>query len=446
MKLKKYSKYINSKIEWIWDIPEWWRIDRVKNTVDYTKYYPVWDWDHWSIKPDMYQDNWIPYVRVQNLSWDWKMKLNDIVYISDKVNLANKKSILRKWDLLIAKTWATVWKLWLLNDDIKIANTTSSVWKITFNKKDHNPNFWKHSFQSKIIQDQIYITAYQKSAQPWFNIDDLVEFYVVSPPLKIQNKISSFLDSKTLQIENLIEKDKKLIELLKERRISLVNKAVTKGLDDSVKMKDSWVEWIWEIPESWNFIKFSRVSDIRDWTHDSPSYVDEITWVPFVTSKDIKNWKIDFSWVKYVSKEDHIKIKQRSFVEKWDILMPMIWTVWNPCIVDTDISFSIKNVALFKKRKINLNFLFYYFLSPTCKSFIDLKLSWWIQSFIWLEDIRALPVIFPEINEQQKIVEFLDKETVKIDNHIKKVEKRIELYEEYKKSLIYNVVTGKVEI
>jgi type I restriction enzyme S subunit len=71
------------------------------------------------------------------------------------------------------------------------------------------------------------------------NQDLIKSSKILFPPLNIQNKISSFLDSKTSQIEKLIKKDKNLIELLKERRVSLINKAVTKGLDDNVKMKDS---------------------------------------------------------------------------------------------------------------------------------------------------------------------------------------------------------------
>jgi len=251
MKFKKYTKYKDSKIGWIEEIPADWKINKVKYLVDKSVYYPIGDGDHGQITPDMYQDKGVPYIRVQNLSWNGEILFKGMVYISEEINLVNKKSILKPQDLLIAKTGATIGKIGFMPKNINLANTTSSVGKITINKKIHSPFFWNYYFQSDIFQNQIFISAYQKSAQPGFNIEDLVDFIVIIPSLKEQFIIANFLDKKTAEIDELIEKDKKLIELLKERRVALINQAVTKGLDPNAKLKDSGIEWIGEIPEGW---------------------------------------------------------------------------------------------------------------------------------------------------------------------------------------------------
>ena len=428
MKYTRYKKYKPSWIDWIWEIPEGWNEQRLKSNFHFKKWknsqlysweyvndplrsweYPVYSWQT--------DNNWVM----------WRIS----TYLYDYGN---------RYVMLVTTVWAKAMTIFKINGRFTLSQNCALI-DLKNDLLDINYYFYYcqrlFDYERELIPDIM---------QPSLRIEDLREYNIIIPPLQTQQNISSFLDKKTSQIDKLIEKDKKLIELLKEKRASLINTTVTKWLDKKAEMRDSGVDWIWEIPKDWNIIKFSRVSDIRDWTHDTPVYVDESSWIPFVTSKDIKEGKIDFTWVKYISSKDHNKIRQRSHVEKWDILMPMIWTVWNPCIVDTNIEFSIKNVALFKKRNMSLSFLFYYLISSACRTFIDLKLSWWIQSFIWLEDIRALSVIVPGSKEQKQIVDFLDKETQKIDLHIQKVEKRISLYKEHKKSLIHNTVTGKIEI
>jgi len=191
MKFKKYTKYKDSKIGWIEEIPADWKINKVKYLVDKSVYYPIGDGDHGQITPDMYQDKGVPYIRVQNLSWNGEILFKGMVYISEEINLVNKKSILKPQDLLIAKTGATIGKIGFMPKNINLANTTSSVGKITINKKIHSPFFWNYYFQSDIFQNQIFISAYQKSAQPGFNIEDLVLLQISS--IKKQQKLMSLL-------------------------------------------------------------------------------------------------------------------------------------------------------------------------------------------------------------------------------------------------------------
>ncbi|GFD76960.1 hypothetical protein KUL113_63800 [Tenacibaculum sp. KUL113] len=223
---KAYETYKDTSSSFIKDIPSHWKKLKVKHLVDRNTYYPVGDGDHGSIKPSMYQQEGIPYIRVQNLSWGGTIDISNAVYISEDVQKANKKSNLFPGDILIAKTGATIGKLGLITDEIKEANTTSSVGKLTVDLKYYNPKYILYCFQSKNFNDQIWLEASQKSAQPGFNIDDLIEFEIASPKIQEQTQIAAYLDYHTQLIDTLIEKIEKSKEVLKEYRLSLVEKVL----------------------------------------------------------------------------------------------------------------------------------------------------------------------------------------------------------------------------
>jgi type I restriction enzyme S subunit len=432
MKLKKYSKYKDSWIDWIWEIPENWSVRRLKFINKLQWWY--------AFKSEEFSEEWNDIIRIwdikDNVDFDNAKKYPESIKIHKDFKIKNN-------DVLIALTWATIWKVWKVNNYSWKAYINQRVAKISWAN-----NYYYYLLKSDFIKKQIEL-IWNGSAQENISNWQIEDFFI--PFNDKQDIISSFLDSKTIQIENLIEKDKKLIELLVERRISLINKVVTKGLDYNVKMKDSWVEWIWEIPEGWDVNKMKHLLkiNITDWPHETPEFLDD--WIPFISAEAIKNSKIDFNYKRwYISLEEHKRYSLKCKPQLNDIFMIKSWaTTWNIAMVETEEEFNIWSpLALMRvNEKIEAKLLFYNLMSFYFKEQVKLGWSFWTQENIWMWVIQNLDIITPKnIQEQQKIVEFLDKETEKIDNHIKKVEKRIELYEEYKKSLIYNVVTGKIEV
>ena len=116
---------------------------------------------------------------------------------------------------------------------------------------------------------------------------------------------------------------------------------------------------------NWKTVKLGDICDVRDGTHESPKYLPK--GIPFITSKHLKNNRIDFSNVKFISIEDHKSFSKRSKVDDGDILFGMIGTIGNPVVVDKDREFSIKNVALFKQNNKIINFFFF-------KSFVAIQI------------------------------------------------------------------------
>lgn len=192
------------------------------------------------------------------------------------------------------------------------------------------------------------------------------------------------------------------------------------------------------------YVRCSEIIDVRDGTHDSPKYIIDGGY-PLITSKNINNNKIDFSNVNYISEEDYIKINQRSEVSNGDIIMPMIGTIGNPVIIDTDKRFAIKNVALFKlaSSEIILSKYFYYVLkTQDIKRQLESNKRGGTQNFVSLKNIRDLKIPLIDILEQKKIVEILDKAQQLIDKRKEQIEALDELVKSQFIEMFGNVITN----
>ena len=202
-----------------------------------------------------------------------------------------------------------------------------------------------------------------------------------------------------------------------------------------------------EIPESWEWCRLADYLDVRDGTHDSPKYYSK--GIPFVTSKNLDNGKINFSTCKYISEEDHTKFSERSYVEDGDILFAMIGSIGNPVIVKKDREFSIKNVALFKRYCIeltNIQYIYYYLL------FIQNELkkisSGGVQSFVGLKTFREWIFPLPPLGEQHRIVAKIEELLPKVEEYgqaqdaLNKLNE--ELPERLKKSILQEAIEGRL--
>jgi type I restriction enzyme S subunit len=163
----------------------------------------------------------------------------------------------------------------------------------------------------------------------------------------------------------------------------------------------------YELPQGWEWVRLNDALDVRDGTHDTPKYVD--VGYPLVTSKNIYTGRLSLEDVKYISKEDHEKIAERSKVDNGDILFAMIGSIGNPVIIDCDVEFSIKNVALFKyfmDGKPSNRYLHYYLVHA--QENMKAISSGAVQSFVSLGFLRNYPFPLPPLPEQHRIVARID--------------------------------------
>lgn len=306
-----------------------------------------------------------------------------------------------------------------------------------------NPEFLYYIFSTGLP----YLGLGKLGTQLNLNTDTVGDIYIPIPAEQEIEKIVSYLDERTAEIDNLISKKQKLIDFVLEEIEWTVFNCITKGVRQNRKFKKTNIEWLDEIPAEWELCRLKHLVKVKDGTHDTPANVlpDEFSY-PLVTSKDINNGEIDFSEARHISAKDHNKIIQRSDVTLNDVIMPMIGTVGGAAVVRTNNPFSIKNVALFKTSKSNLNPFYLKFLldSKLIKTQFEIVSRGGVQNFVSLDILENLLV--PKNDEQDEIVNYLNTYFEKSNNTLDKIKQEIELIKEYRTSLINEVVTGKITL
>jgi len=259
-----------------------------------------------------------------------------------------------------------------------------------------------------------------------------------------QCAIKDFLDKKTKKIDALIAKKERLIELLQEKRTALISHAVTKGLDPSVPMKDSGVEWLGEIPEKWDAKKIKRLCLVKRGASprpiDDPIYFDDDGEYSWVRISDVT------SSSKYLEKTEQKLSKlgksKSVALDPGELFLSIAATVGKPIIADIKCCIH-DGFVYFVGLKQNREFLFYVFSSVELYKGLG-KLG--TQLNLNTDTIGDIKIPVPDALEQRSIVVFLDRETAKIDVLSSTIDKGIEKLREYRSTLISAAVTGKIDV
>ncbi len=253
------------------------------------------------------------------------------------------------------------------------------------------------------------------------------------PPVKEQKLISQYLDKKTKQIDNLIEKIQKKIELLKEERTSFINHCVTKGLDPNVEMKDSGVEWIGKIPGHWEIIKTNLVSDNLDGKRVPLNAVERDSRkgdIPYWGSNGIVDYVNDYMF------DEKLVLVGEDGSPFFDSNKPVSFVTTGKVWINNHIH------ALRTKRKIIPEWLSESFNIVGYKEFITGS----TRDKLTQTDLNRIPHVVPPINEQRVICSKILKRKESINKLIQLETSHIQNYREYRQSLVSSVVTGKVRI
>ena len=438
MVYKTYEDYKDSNLNYVGLIPSNWETARVKHILDYNHHYPIGDGDHGSIKPDMYQDKGIPYIRVQNLSWGFNLNFENMVYISNFVNNQNRKSILKPKDILIAKTGGTVGKLAIIPPFIPQANTTSSVGKITINHDLFNYKYFSYLFLSSMFRHQIIEAASQKSAQPGFNIDDLIEFDILIPPQDEQNKIVNFLDKRTSIIDKNISKNKELIDLLEEEKIALIHHVVTKGINPDVELKKTNIPWAKNIPNHWTIFRGKNI-------------LIPLKRVVKPEDEIITCFRDGEVTLRSKRREEGFTMSDKEIgyqgIEINDLVVHGM-DGFAGAIGISDSRGKGSPVLIVLNSDQNKKYLMYYLRNLAYNNvFLSLSTGIRVRScdLRW-EKLANLLYLIPPIDEQNEIADYLEDNISHINRIIDKIQNHINLLDEYKASLIYHVVTGKIDV
>ncbi|RYF98216.1 MAG: restriction endonuclease subunit S, partial [Chitinophagaceae bacterium] len=284
---------------------------------------------------------------------------------------------------------------------------------------------------------------------PAITSEDLLSIEVKTPPLKEQQAIGWFLDKKCDSIDGFIEKKLRLIELLQEEKTALINHAVTKGIDAGAPMKPSNAEWLGDIPAHWEVVRLKRVTSLITNGYVGPTRdILKPEGVRYIQSLHIKGGTIKFHTPYYVS-ADWSSQHSRSILKEHDILVVQTGAVGSVGIVSKDfegcnchalIILRINNERAVPSYVFNVLQSNYGF--HVLKSIETGALHPHLNSTI----ICDIELPLPTIDEQIEIANLITLNTMRIEAAIGRIEKEIELLEEYKQALISEVVTGKVKV
>lgn len=422
----RYDKYKDSGIEWIGEIPDSWNMAKLSWCSQFINGY-AFD----STQMDM--DKKIPVVRIGDIQ-NGKVDYDNCLKVMQNDNL--KSYIVKLKDIVIAMSGATTGKIATI-DRTNLAYINQRVGII----RSQNNQFIKYCLENESFIKYIDLLS-SGSAQPNISMGDILHFKIPYISIKEQEAIAGYLDRKCGAIDETIEKQKSVIEKLKEYKQSIITQAVTKGLDKSAPMKDSGIEWLGQIPQHWDSIKLKYKFRIKKDIAGEEGFDILSVTQQGLKIKDISTNEgqlaMDYSKYQIVKPSDFV-------MNHMDLL-----TGWVDCSAYFGVTSPDYRVFVNTDQK-NCNNQYYNYVFQICyknKIFYGLGQGvsglgrWRLQSDKFLN--FRIPI--PPYNEQEQIVQYINKKCSEIDKTIEDKEKLIEKLLEYKKSLIYECVTGKRKV
>lgn len=307
-----------------------------------------------------------------------------------------------------------------------------------------NPHFYNWLFHTESFADEFYKWGHGIVNDLWTTRwQEMKRISIVFPPLSEQQKIASYLDRKCSEIDEMVVLQEKIIEELKAYKQSVITEAVTKGLNPDVPMKDSGIEWIGEIPENWEVKRLKNVFRLKTGTtpdgYDVMGEGDKISWF---TPSDISDECNEL----YGSERSLLKsaVGDVELFPLGSIMFVGIGASAGKLGYAQIEGYSNQQITALIPNGVNGKY-FYYFLIADKRRLKD-NAFFTTLPIINNGYLSQNKVICPPSSAQNKVVEYLDNKCTEIDNLISIKQSKIESLKEYKKSIIYEYVTGKKEV
>lgn len=434
-----------SGIDWIGKIPEEWEVIKVK-FFTYMKGRIGWQ----GLKADEFIDEG-PYLVTGTDFKNGRVNWDTAYHISQKRYEQAPEIQLKQGDLLVTKD-GTVGKLALIDElpDSASLNSHLLVLRPLFNRYDNH-------FLYYVLSSLEFKNYFQKvsigSTMDSLSQEKMGEFIFALPNINEQNSISRYLDKKTAQLDKAKALLEEQIQKLKDYRASLIYETVTKGLDKTVPMKDSGIDWIGQLPQGWGIGKLEQFVNIfgrigfRGYTTNDIVNEEEgaISYSPsnILEFSVIDNNNTYISWSKY---DESPEIQVRT----GDILYVKTGSSYGKTGIVNELSkqatINPQLVVLKPKKYTDSRLINYMLNSSVGKNQSELIVGGSTIPTITQESIKKM--IFPKIpfEEQKKIADFLDEKTVQIDKLIQIKNKQIENINKQRQTLIYDYVTGKRKV
>ena len=445
--MPKYEAYKDSGVEWVGNIPCHWSAIRFRNIFSFSK--------GLNITKENLQDEGIPCVNYGEVHSKFGFEVNpeqhNLKCVDENYLKTNPNSLLKKGDFVFADTSEDLHGsgnfTQLISDVITFAGYHTVIVRLASNQND---KFLAYLFDSVSYRNQIRSKV---KGVKVFSITKsiLKNTWVWLPEQAEQIAIANFLDEKTAKIDEAIAIKEKQIELLKERKQIIIQQVVTQGLDPTVPMKDSGVEWIGQIPAHWNIRKLRYLGQTQNGISAGAEYFG--SGYPFVNYSDVyKNRQLPTVVSGLANSNDY---EQNLYsIQDGDVFFTRtsetIEEIGFASICFETIPYAIFSGFLIRFRPIgNLigkEYSKYFFNAPMLRNYFVKEMNLVTRASLSQELLKNLPVIIPPQQEQLALFEYLEDASEKFDTVINITFSEIEKLREYKTTLINSAVTGKIKV
>lgn len=443
MKLTTYNKYKDSGIEWLGDVPEHWEMFSIQNIAEPSNRYSLTGGPFGSdLKSEEYTEDGVRIIQLQNIGVGYFNNKYKIYTTEEKANQLHSCNIFPN-DIIVAKMADPVARACLIPDfHEKYLMASDGIRFVPSNS--FNRNYLVYAINSKYFRSQAEISS-NGITRLRIGLTTFKKLALYAPQKPEQTQIANYLDQATTKIDEKIDLLTQKIKHYQNLKTALINRAVTKGLDDSVEMKDSGVEWIGEVPKHWEVKRLKDVAKIYNgFSFKSDEYVDD--GIPIIRIGDVKdNINLDNCY----KANYELYIPNKFYILKNDILVAL-----SGATVGKSGIFSLNETAVLNQRvglfrsngRIKQTFLYTFIRSDVFRNFVNFECGGSAQENIGNKQLNRLFIPIPPKTEQQKIVENLHQKTSTIDKIIATITTQIEHQKELRKTLINDVVTGKVKV
>ena len=425
-------KMKDSGIEWIGEIPEGWEITKIKHIVS-----SVTDIDHFM--PDSAEFG-IPYLMIGDLkdlssSIDWDSSKKISIEDYKKLSIKSRPQI---GDIIFAR-YASIGTTCYIDTDrdflVSYACLTIHPSDLIIGK------FLSYYLKSSSFAEDV-LRRTNSNTQGNVGKDSLVNATIVLPSIIEQTQIVNFLDAKCSDINAMLSKTRASIEEYKKLKQAIITQAVTKGVRGERKMKDSGVEWVGEIPKEWDILNLVAHTSMLTPMRDRPENLDGP--IPWIRIEDFDGKYISSSKASLGVSKETVRSMNLKIYPVGTILCTSSCIMGKCAIVSRELVSNQRFIGIIPDQNTCENFLYYLMLSNSER--MNYLATGALQANLSRSSFEHLKVQFPSYQEQKEIADYLDAKCAEIDRLIAKKEQLVKELESYKKSLIYEVVTGKREV
>ncbi len=442
MSLPRYPNYKDSGVEWLGEVPGHWDVMALKRVVN-----PARQITYGIVQAGPHIPEGVPYIRPADMSDEQGVVAPEaILRTSSEIAIGYSRSTIREGDI-VCSIGPSFGKVMLTPEWLDGGNLTQGTARIAIEK----PNISRYVFWT--LRSPFSVAQWESSVGGAtfraLNLGPLAETIICLPTNDEQTQIAVFLDRETAKIDELVAEQRRLMELLKEKRQAVISHAVTRGLNSHAPLKPSGIEWLGDVPEHWEVGPLKRYWNVTDCKHVTAEFVDD--GIPLASIREVQSRWVSLDNAKCTTEYFYeLLIEGNRCPRPGDLIFSRNATVGEVAQVNKDHPRFAMGQDVVLLRKLSEDYSSDYLQHVIRSPIIILQLANMMigSTFkrINVEEIRSFVMPLPPAIEQVEISAFLEKEVNGFDTLTTAAQCAIDLLQERRTALISAAVTGQIDV